>query len=91
MAALEAVIQTYLEHHDADPRPFVWTADADLILNRIKRISERTSNSGHEQGIPEPPPLPVGKALPTNRRATRTKRTPGRHMRSSIDLRPGVE
>ena len=47
VAALEAAIRDYLEHHNADPKPFVWTADADLILNRIKRVCERTSDSGH--------------------------------------------
>ena len=47
VAALEVAIREYLEHHNASPRPFVWTADADLILNRIKRVCERTSDSGH--------------------------------------------
>jgi transposase len=47
VAALEAAIREYLEHHNANPKPFVWTADADLILNRIKRVCERTSDSGH--------------------------------------------
>ena len=47
VAALEAAIREYLEHHNASPKPFVWPADADLILNRIKRVCERTSDSGH--------------------------------------------
>ena len=47
VAAPEAAIREYLEHHDASPKPFVWTAEADLILNRIKRVCERTSDSGH--------------------------------------------
>lgn len=47
VVALEAAIREYLEHPNADPKPFVWTADADLILNRIKRVCERTSDSGH--------------------------------------------
>jgi hypothetical protein len=25
----------------------VWTADADLILERVKKVCERISNSGH--------------------------------------------
>jgi hypothetical protein len=25
----------------------VWTADADLILERVRKVCERTSNSGH--------------------------------------------
>ena len=47
VAALESAIRDYLEHHNAAPKPFVWTADADLILNRVKKVCERTSDSGH--------------------------------------------
>ena len=47
VAALEKAIMEYLAVHNEDPRPFVWTADADLILNRVKRGCERISNSGH--------------------------------------------
>ena len=47
VAALEQAIMEYLAEHNEDPRPFVWTADADLILNRVKRVCERISNSGH--------------------------------------------
>jgi transposase len=45
--ALEQAIREYLEHHNQDPKPFVWTATADKILNRIAGVCERTSNSGH--------------------------------------------
>src|SRR5262249_6771027 len=37
---LERAIREYLEDHNREPRPFVWTADADLILGRIKRVCE---------------------------------------------------
>jgi transposase len=47
VAALERAITDYLAEHNADPRPFVWTADADAILDRVKRVCERTSDSGH--------------------------------------------
>src|SRR5262245_43750335 len=47
VAALEAAIMEYLAHHNEDPRPFVWTANADLILERVKKVCERMSNSGH--------------------------------------------
>jgi transposase len=47
VAALEQAIREYLEDYNRNPRPFVWTADADTILNRIKAICERTSDSGH--------------------------------------------
>ncbi len=34
---LEAAIQDYLEHHNADPKPFVWTAPAADILQKVAR------------------------------------------------------
>jgi transposase len=45
--ALERAIADYLAEHNKDPRPFVWIADADSILDRIKRVCERISDSGH--------------------------------------------
>ena len=44
---LEQAIADYLANHNANPRPFVWTATADQILERVKRLCERISNSGH--------------------------------------------
>jgi transposase len=44
---LERAIADYLAEHNKNPRPFAWTADADSILDRIKRVCERTSDSGH--------------------------------------------
>ena len=41
------LIREYLEHHNAAPKPFAWTADADLILRRVRRVCERISDSGH--------------------------------------------
>ncbi len=37
VADLEAAIEAYLEHHNADPKPFVWTAKAAHILERVAR------------------------------------------------------
>lgn len=45
--ALEKAITDYLTDYNENPRPFVWTADAELILNRVQRVCERTSNSPH--------------------------------------------
>ena len=45
--ALEKAIMEYLAHHNENPKPFVWTADADLILNKVQRVCERISNSPH--------------------------------------------
>jgi transposase len=47
VAALEKAIMEYLASHNENPKPFVWTANADLILNRVKQVCERISNSGH--------------------------------------------
>jgi hypothetical protein len=44
--ALEKAMLDYLERN-RDPKPFVWTADADLILGKVARLSKRISNSGH--------------------------------------------
>jgi transposase len=44
---LERAIHDYLVEHNKNPRPFVWTADADAILDRVKRVCQRTSDSGH--------------------------------------------
>lgn len=37
VAALEAAIDHYLEQHNADPKPFVWTASAGAILEKVAR------------------------------------------------------
>ena len=45
--ALETAMLDYLDHRNRDPKPFVWTADADLILGKVGRLCERISDSGH--------------------------------------------
>jgi transposase len=45
--ALEQAILAYLECHNQAPKPFLWTADADLILRKVQKVCERISNSGH--------------------------------------------
>jgi transposase len=44
---LEQAIHQYLEHHNRDPKPFVWTATADAILDKVSRFCERTSETVH--------------------------------------------
>ncbi len=44
---LEAAIKDYLDDYNENPRPFHWTATADLILEKVKHVCERISNSGH--------------------------------------------
>jgi transposase len=44
---LEKAMLDYLAQRNKDPKPFVWTADADLILGKVERLSKRISDSGH--------------------------------------------
>ena len=45
--ALEKAMLDYLDQRNKDPKPFVWKADADLILGKVERLSKRISDSGH--------------------------------------------
>ena len=45
--SLEEGIDDYLEHDNRDPKPFVWTATAELIFKKVEKVCQRTSNSGH--------------------------------------------
>jgi hypothetical protein len=57
VAALRAEITSFIEHHNADPKPFRWTKSAEDILSSIERFCAynfqprlkmpRTSGSGH--------------------------------------------
>jgi transposase len=47
MRSLEKALLGYLDKRNKDPKPFVWTADADLILGKVARLSKRISDSGH--------------------------------------------
>jgi transposase len=38
--ALEAAIKDYLEKHNQNPKPFVWTATADLIFKKLQETCE---------------------------------------------------
>jgi transposase len=44
---LEKAIHDYIKHNNASPKPFVWTASADMILNKVQRVCERINRSGH--------------------------------------------
>ncbi|MEH3116298.1 MAG: IS630 family transposase [Methylorubrum populi] len=45
--ALKAAIHAYIDHTNAEPKPFAWTKSADDILANVKRFCQRTSNSDH--------------------------------------------
>jgi transposase len=44
---LERAMLDYLDARNNKPKPFVWTASADLILGKVERLSKRISNSRH--------------------------------------------
>jgi transposase len=44
--ALERDIRTFIDAHNADPRPFRWTKSADDILAAIQRFCQRTQQIG---------------------------------------------
>jgi transposase len=46
VAELQATIVAYLDHHNADPKPFIWTAKAADILEKVAR-GRRALESQH--------------------------------------------
>lgn len=44
---LEKAIEDYIAANNAHPKPFVWTATADIILGKIKSVCERINQSEH--------------------------------------------
>jgi transposase len=44
---LETAIRSYLDQHNVNPKPFVWTKTADQILDSIARYCRRINDSGH--------------------------------------------
>ena len=40
-------MREYVDNHNQYAHPFTLTVDANLILGMVKRICERTSDSGH--------------------------------------------
>jgi transposase len=44
---LQDAIRAFLDHHNRDPKPFIWTKTADQILEAVARYCKRISDSGH--------------------------------------------
>jgi hypothetical protein len=44
---LEKAMLRYLDRRNRAPKPFVWTATADMILGKVERLCKRISRSGH--------------------------------------------
>jgi hypothetical protein len=45
--ALEKAMLEYLDRRNRKPTPFVWKADADLILGKVQRLCQLIYNSEH--------------------------------------------
>jgi len=45
VSELEHAIQAFLDAHNVDPKPFVWTKSADEILASIARFAQRTADT----------------------------------------------
>jgi transposase len=44
---LKAAINDFIQHHNRDPKPFIWHKTADQILDSVARFCKRTLDSGH--------------------------------------------
>jgi transposase len=44
---LEATIRSYIDSHNQQPKPFIWTKTADEILASVARFCQRTLETGH--------------------------------------------
>jgi hypothetical protein len=45
VAELKNAILDYLDRHNADPKPFVWTKTAEIILEKERRALDRLERS----------------------------------------------
>jgi len=43
---LKAAIDDFIQHHNRDPKPFIWHKTADQILDSVARFCKRTLDSG---------------------------------------------
>ena len=44
---LKSAIDDFIQHHNRDPKPFVWHKTADQILDSVARFCKRTNDSVH--------------------------------------------
>src|SRR5271168_1732160 len=44
---LETAIRSFIQHHNKDPKPFVWHKTADQILDSVARFCTRTLETAH--------------------------------------------
>ena len=44
--ALQEAINRFVEEHNRSPRPFVWTADPDRIVEKVRRAYHALAATG---------------------------------------------
>jgi hypothetical protein len=47
--ALQEAINRYLAEHNRDPKPFVWTADPDAIVEKVRRGYQTLATMGERR------------------------------------------
>lgn len=45
--SLETTIRNYINAHNEEPKPFIWTKTADELLESVARFCQRTLETGH--------------------------------------------
>ena len=50
LVALQEAINRFVEEHNRDPRPFVWTADPDGIVEKVRRGCRSLAQTAHPAG-----------------------------------------
>ena len=50
LVALQEAINRFVEEHNRDPRPFVWTADPDAIVEKVRRGYHALASIGRQAG-----------------------------------------
>lgn len=65
----ETAILRYLDIHNEDPKPIIWTKTADQILANLARFCQRTLDSGHWRSMTS---RTASAAPGSNRRTSKT-------------------
>jgi transposase len=50
LVALQEAINRFVEEHNRDPRPFVWTADPEAIVEKVRRGYHALASVGRQAG-----------------------------------------
>jgi hypothetical protein len=50
LVALQEAINRFVQEHNRSPRPFVWTADPDAIIEKVRRGCHALASIGRQPG-----------------------------------------